>query len=129
MSIVRISQQTEDDCLPCCIAMVLDETRGTVLSWFEGRPYNEISGMIEVLTSKGYIVEEFETIGEAGALRRIVALVCPSQPEADGHAVVVDEDHYVVDPRSKTTAKKTLLDYALTGYTPQRVFVVTKKAL
>jgi hypothetical protein len=124
MPVVRIPQLTDNDCLPCCIAMVLNETRDTVLSWFEGRNYQEIPTMFEVLASKGYRVEEFDTVGKAGAARRIVSLVKNGQDE--GHAVVMDEEHFIIDPRSKATGKKTLLDYFGSGYAPQRVFVITK---
>jgi hypothetical protein len=107
--------------------MVLEQSRDGVLSWFEGRKYDDIRVMVEVLDTKGYNVEEFDTPGEAGAVRRIVALVKENGENAEGHAVVMDDDHYVVDPRSKSTTKKTLLDYVHSGYTPERVFIITKK--
>lgn len=74
-------------------------------------------------------MEQLDTPGEAGAVCRIIALVKQTEENAEGHAVVMDEDHYVIDPRSKATAKKTLLDYTFSGYRPQRVFVITKKEL
>jgi len=123
MSIVRIPQQTENDCLPCCIAMVLDQTREVILSWFGGREHNDVRNMVEVLDAKGYNVEEFDTPGEAGGLRRIVALI---DRNGEGHAVVMDDDESIVDPRSKATTKKTLLDYAY-SHAPERVFVIKIK--
>jgi len=127
MPIIRIPQQTDNDCLPCCIAMVLGQSREEVLSWFESREHNDIRIVIEVLDMKGFMVEEFDTPGEAGAVRRIVALVKGNDENAEGHAVVMDEDHYVVDPRSTAMDKKTLLDYTFSGYAPQRTFVISKK--
>jgi len=122
MPIVRIRQQTDSDCLPCCIAMVLDETRETVLSWFEGREHNDVRVMCEVLNAKGYNVEEYESPGEAGGVRRIVAL---GNGKGEGHAVAMDEDESIVDPRSNATRKTYMLDHTHTGYRPERVFVIT----
>ena len=102
--------------------MVLDHTREDVLSWFEGRPHNEIPIMIDVLATKGYFVEEVGSPGEAGGLRRILALVHKNEPE--GHAVVMDDDESIVDPQSKATTKKTFLDYSFTGYRIERVFII-----
>ena len=125
MPIVRIRQQTDSDCLPCCIAMVLDESRETVLSWFENRDYQDVRVAFAVLDAKGYAVEEFPEPGYAGGTRRILTLV--KDGEAEGHAVVMDDDESIVDPKSTATRKVYLLDYFNTGYRPQRVFVLTRK--
>jgi hypothetical protein len=103
--------------------MVLDQTREIVLSWFEGRDSDNIGTMVEVLATKGYIVEEVEFPGEAGGLRRILGLF---DKNGEGHAVVMDDDESIVDPRSTATTKKYLLDYAGTGYVVGRVFIITK---
>jgi hypothetical protein len=106
MPVVRVPQQTGNDCLPCCVAMILDQSLEVVLSWFEKRDYREVPVMLEVLDTKGYNVEEFDTVGEAGAVRRTVCLVDKAGKLEEGHAVVMDEDHSVIDPRSTPTAKK-----------------------
>jgi hypothetical protein len=124
MPIVRIPQVTETDCLPCCIAMVLDQTRETVLSWFEGREYEDPSVMRDVLSMHGYTVDEVALPGHAGGVRRILGLV---NRNGEGHAVAMDEDESIVDPRSKATTKRFLLDYSATGYAVGRVFIITKK--
>jgi hypothetical protein len=125
MAIARIRQQTDTDCLVCCIAMVLDQSRETVLSWLEGRDDGDVPTMVEVLAAKGYIVEEVDAIGKAGGVRRIVGMV---NAKGEGHAVVVDEDNMsVVDPASVATTQKTILDYFNTGFHPQRVLVITKR--
>ena len=125
MAILRIPQRNETDCLPCCIAMVLDQTLETVLSWFDSREYDDVRVMSEVLLDHGYVVEEVGSPGAASGVRRIVGLISDGYP--DGHAVVMDDDESIVDPKSKATTKKTLLDYCATGYRVGRVFVITMK--
>jgi hypothetical protein len=104
--------------------MVLDQTRETVLSWFDGKEYNDVRVMTEVLLEHGYTVEEVDSPGAARGVRRIVGLI--SDKYEDGHAVVMDDDESIVDPKSKATTKKTLLDYWATGYRVGRVFVITR---
>jgi hypothetical protein len=94
MPVTYIMQQTEDDCLPCCIAMVLDESREKVLSWFEGRNYGSIQDMREVLSIRGYEVKDVRQVGCAGGVRRIVALT--HKADNKGHAVVMDDDESIV---------------------------------
>jgi hypothetical protein len=105
--------------------MVLDQTREVVLSWFEGRNFDHIDVMIEVLTAKGFVVDIVDLPGKRGGVRRILALV--PKDGGEGHAVVMDDDESIVDPRSRATTKKTLLDYAGTGFSVERVFIITKK--
>jgi len=126
MPLIHIPQETNTDCLPCCIAMVLDQTREVVLSWFVGRESDDTGVMVDVLSTKGYIVEEVDSPGEAGGLRRILGLV---NKNSEGHAVVMDDDESIVDPRSKATTKKYLLDYSGTGYVVDRVFIIRKKEM
>jgi hypothetical protein len=89
MPVVRISQVTNTDCLPCCIAMVLDQTLEVVLSWFEGRESDDARVMVDVLSTRGYVVEVVDSPGVAGGMRRILGLV---NKNGEGHAVVMDDD-------------------------------------
>jgi ABC-type bacteriocin/lantibiotic exporter with double-glycine peptidase domain len=110
MPITRIQQQT-DECLPCCIAMVLNLSRETVVSWFEGREYDKMAVVEQVLAEKGYEVEKFDAPGKAGDLRRIV---CLANQKGEGHVVVMDEDNLtIVDPGSKAT---NLFEMQVLGY-------------
>lgn len=125
MPIVRISQRTKNDCLPCCIAMVLDRPLEVVMSWFESREHNDIRIAAEVLDTKGYSLDEVENVGSVGGMRRIVSFVKPGEPE--GHAVVMDDDESIVDPQSTATTKKYMPDYWGSTYRVDRVFVIRTK--
>lgn len=124
MPVVPIRQLTDDDCLPCCIAMVLDRTREEVLSWFEDEEFRSTDVMIDVLAARGFQVDEFKSPEQARGTRRIVALMKGGK---EGHAVVMDEDGSIADPSSDEATKKQLLDYAKLGLHVGRVFVIRKK--
>jgi len=124
MPVVRIQQNTDDDCLPCCIAMVLDRTLEDVLSWFEDQEFRSSDVMVDVLTAKGFHVDEFKSPEQAGGMRRIVALMKGGK---EGHAVVMDEDERVLDPSSDAATKKHLLDFANMGLQVGRVFIIKRK--
>jgi hypothetical protein len=107
MAIVRVSQRDDTDCL---------------MSWFEGRKYDEARDMFAVLSAHGYTVEEFKETGEVHGVRRIVGMI--NGIDEDGHSVAMDDDESIVDPKSKATDKKYLHTYANSGYHVHRVFVI-----
>jgi hypothetical protein len=110
MSIARIRQQS-DECLPCCVAMVLNLPRETVMLWFEGREYDRMEVVEQVLAENGYEMEKFDSPGKAGDLRRIV---CLGNQKGEGHVVVMDEDNLTIaDPGSNAT---NLFELQALGY-------------
>jgi hypothetical protein len=114
LPINRIRQQT-DECLPCCIAMVLELPLQTVMSWFAGREYDKLSVVEQVLAEHGYDMEEFDEPGQAGDMRRIV---CLANANGEGHVVVMDEDNFTVaDPGSNAT---NLIEMQILGYSARK---------